>query len=142
MGNDMSSVLVNGRKMSFKGNFGFKINNQEYYTKNGRVYNTAGQPMKELKMKGYMAEQFFAMSAIGESVQDNTFSSCDVQYAEAYQQSTTNGTNTIDVALRSQTGSGGKVVAGHNNVENGVFTSQYKSNESGKTSTISVWLNE
>ena len=143
MGNEVSSVLVNGQKMSFQGNFGFKLNNQEYTARNGRIYNSQGKPIKELWMPEYIAEHFFAMSSMGDDNQDNTFTQRDIDYANDLQCGLTNSTNTrADVRLRTLTGSKGKVQRGKTVVENGVFSSQYKSNETGRTSTISVWINE
>ena len=143
MGNNLSSVLVNGKTMNFKGNFGFKINNQEYTTRNGRIYNSQGQPIKELKMPTYIAEQFFAMSAMGDGAYDDTFSKYDIDFADELQHKITNGTNSsADVQMRTLTGSNGKVQTGKTIVEDGVFSSQYKSKETGRVSTISVWINE
>ena len=143
MGNNLSSVLVNGQRMNFKGNFGFKINNQEYATRNGRVYNSQGQPLKELKMPKYIEEQFFAMSAMGDGAQDSTFSKYDIGFANELQHKTTNGTNSsADVQMRTLTGPNGKVQTGKTTVEDGVFSSQYKSKETGRVSTISIWTNE
>lgn len=143
MGNEVSSVLVNGKTMSFQGNFGFKLNNQEYTAKNGKVYNSQGKPIKELRMPEYIAEHFFAMSSMGDDNQDNTFSQRDIDYAIDLQCGSTNGTNTrADVRLRTLTGPKGKVQTGKTTATNGVFSSQYKSNETGRISTISVWINK
>jgi len=143
MGNEVSSVLVNGKPMKFSGNFGFKINNQEFTTKDGRVFNSNGKPMRALNMPEYIAEHFFAMSAMGDDNQDNTFSKRDIEYANDLQCGSSNGTNSrADVRLRTLTGPKGKVQLGKTVVENGVFSSQYKSKETGRISTISVWINE
>ena len=146
MGNPtLSSVLVNGRKMCFSGNFSFKINSQEYSTKNGRVYNSKGQPLKELKMPDYIAEHFFAMSETGlGDKQESTFTNNDINYAEDFQKEKSNSAHSgLITRLRTLTGAKGKVQTGKNEptVENGVYSSQYKSNQSGRVSTISVWLN-
>ena len=148
MGNEISSVSVNGRKVYFQGNFGFKINNQEYSTSGGKVYNSQGKSMKELNMPKYIAEHFFAMSEMSTNdKQEYTFTKNDIDYAEELQGVKANSSTTAIVTrLRTLTGSQGKVITDSKEkipgVNNGVFTSQYKSVETSKVSTISVWMNE
>ena len=159
MGNDsISSVRIhykeNGqlqtKTLNFKGNFGFSLDGKKYSTKNGMVYNDKGKAVCAITMPRSMAYQFVGMSSNAESAYDLTYSEKDLNAAKHNHEVTygsrqlkISGVPYADAQSASIIGRGaGKVVPGSTKYEDGVYSTQYKSKDNGRVSTVSVWLNE
>ena len=138
------------KTIKFKGNFGLKFNNQEYKVQNGKVYNSKGKEVVAMTMSKAMAYQFIGMSNNAESVYDLTYSAKDINQAKhdhevtyGSQQRQISGVPYADAQAASVIGTGaGRVVPGSAQYENGVYSTKYKSNETGHVNTVSVWLNK
>ena len=136
------------RDIKFKGNFGFKIDGKTYRVENGRVLNEKGQEVNAFRMPTATAYQFIGMSHCAESAADDTYSAKDIAEAQAYHddsygfsRATQNNIPLADAHSINIIGNGaGKVVTGSTQVKDGVYTTQYISNSTGKVSTVSVWL--
>lgn len=132
------------RDVKFKGNFGFRIDAREYYTKDGKVYDSNNKEVTNLDLPRGTAYQFIGMSCTAESARDYTYSQKDIKAAEQdyKSNSTISGVSLLEARAASVIGIGaGKVVNGSTIfTSNGEYETQYKSNDTGHISTVSVWL--
>lgn len=70
------------RTVSFKGDFGFSINGQNYSVRNGEIYDSNNNLVQILKLSKREAYQFVGMSNTAELVKDYTYSAKDIYEAE------------------------------------------------------------
>ena len=137
------------KTLRFEGNLTLEINGVKYYSSGGHLYNM--KTNEEILCFNYdnkddnaKAYQLLGMSCTAESAKDYTFSIKDIDEARTDSNNEAigeDGTTKSDRRSASVIGNGaGKVIITGKSYIDDKYTTKYKSHDTGKTSTISIWL--